>query len=147
MAEQQHTWDGLPVAADAPFGASVIVFRRAAGRVQFLILHRRHLGPNYEGDWAWGPPAGARLPGEGIDHCAGRELAEETGLSLPLEPLNNGNSDWVGYLAEAPEDAEVQLSAEHDRYEWLPLADAVRRCLPSAVAEQLQSAAEGITDL
>ena len=145
--EQQYTWDGLPVAPDPPFGASIIVFRRAGGRIFFLVLHRAQLGPDFEGDWAWGPPAGARLPGENIDNCARRELAEETGLDLPLRPSSAGTFEWAAYLAEAPMTAEVQLSAEHDRWGWLPLEDAVRRCLPSVVAEQLRHAAEDISDL
>ena len=47
------TWDGLPVAADPPYGASVLVWRRdAGGERQWLLLHRAHGGPDYAGDWA-----------------------------------------------------------------------------------------------
>jgi hypothetical protein len=47
------TWDGLPVAADPPYGASVLVGRRdAGGEREWLLLHRAHGGPDYAGDWA-----------------------------------------------------------------------------------------------
>lgn len=107
-----RTWDGLPVSAERPYGASVLVWRAGAGRREWLILHRRHHGPAYEGDWAWTPPSGARLPGEPVEACARRELTEETGLgALALVPTDCGNDEWVLYAAEAPMDAEVRLDA------------------------------------
>lgn len=49
--------------------------------------------------------------------------------------------DWPIYLAEAPVDAQVQLSQEHDRYEWLPLEQAAARVLPERVRASLIAAA------
>ena len=66
-APLERTWDGLPVAGEPPFGATVVVLRRLPGRTEFLLLHRRHNGPTFQGDWAWGPPSGARWPGEAVD--------------------------------------------------------------------------------
>ena len=79
------TWDGLPVSEEKPYGITAVVFRRVCG-TEVLMLHRAHRGSDYEGEWAWTPPAGARLPGEPVDACARRELREETGLELPMEP-------------------------------------------------------------
>ena len=77
------TWDGLPISEEPPFGATVVVYRHNGARLEILLLHRAHHGPDYVGDWAWTPPAGSRLPDEPIEACARRELLEETGLDLP----------------------------------------------------------------
>jgi 8-oxo-dGTP pyrophosphatase MutT (NUDIX family) len=135
------TWDGLPVSDQKPFGATVAVWRRVDGRVEWLILHRKHRGPEYDGDWAWSPPAGARLPGEPLDDCARRELFEETGLELDLEPTGCGTEEWTVYAAEASADAGIEISSEHDRFEWLPLDEASARCLPTVVASGLECVA------
>jgi 8-oxo-dGTP pyrophosphatase MutT (NUDIX family) len=138
------TWDGLPVSEERPFGATVAVWRRNDGDIEWLLLHRKHHGPEYQGDWAWTPPAGARLPGEPLDECARRELLEETGLDLDFEPTGCGGDDWVVYVAEAPAGAAVELSPEHDRFEWLSLGEASARCLPAVVAAGLECAASTV---
>ena len=79
----ERTWDGLPVAREAPYGASVVVRREDSA---YLVLHRAVNGAEYVGDWAWTPPAGSRQPGESVYAATLRELAEETGLS-GYEPL------------------------------------------------------------
>src|SRR4051794_22883875 len=82
MADMTHTWDGLEIAPDEPRGASVVVRRPAVGDagMELLMLHRNANGPDFEGDWAWTSPAGARQPGEAVFPAALRELAEEAGL-------------------------------------------------------------------
>jgi 8-oxo-dGTP pyrophosphatase MutT (NUDIX family) len=133
-----RTWDGLPISAAKPYGASVVVWTRAGEEVKFLLLHRRHLGRDYAGDWAWGPPGGARLPDEDVAECARRELVEETGLNLPVVPTAGGHDEWSVYAAEAPsENIEITLSAEHDRYQWATESQADEMCLPRMVAESL----------
>jgi 8-oxo-dGTP pyrophosphatase MutT (NUDIX family) len=126
------TWDGLPVSPEPPYGCAVIVYRQAAAGREVLMLHRAHHGADYEGDWAWTPPSGSRLPGEAPEACAQRELREETGLSLPLHATTCGTPDWYAYWAEAPDEARIILDAEHDRYVWLAPHDAVHRCAPDA---------------
>ena len=130
------TWDGLPVARERPFAIAIVVWRRGGTGTEFLLLHRLAPGgPRYEGDWAWTPPAGARQPGEAPALAASRELAEESGLALPLTPLPEApvSDDVAIYATEAPSDAEIILDDEHDEFLWLSLAEAVPKCLPSSV--------------
>lgn len=127
------TWDGLPVSQEPPHGCTIIVVQRVGEALQLLLLHRRHNGVEYEGDWAWTSPSGARLPGESVDECARRELAEETGLALPLNRTTCGSPDWCVYWAEARHDASIIPDDEHDRYEWLPPDEALRRSSPQRV--------------
>jgi len=139
----ERTWDGEPVSPDPPFGASVVVYRRRAGALEFLVLHRAH-GVAAEGDWAWTPPSGARYPGEAIGDCATRELAEESGLRLTLLPTDLGGPEWRVYAAEAPEGADVRLSEEHDGFLWLPAPVAAARCLPTVVGASIAAVAAGL---
>jgi 8-oxo-dGTP pyrophosphatase MutT (NUDIX family) len=133
----ETTWDGKPIHKEPPFGATVVVYRRVLDQAEFLILHRAHGGPAYEGDWAWTPPAGARQPGESIAACAARELQEETGLVLPIVQTSHGSGEWFVYCSELAEDVDVVLDAEHDQYLWLNAGEAARRCQPQGVAAAL----------
>ena len=136
------TWDGLFISEEPPHGATVIVFRRdGAEDVEFLLLHRRRTGP--DGNWDWGPPAGARMPGEDVEGCARRELDAATGLRLPLHEVA-ADPEWASYWAEARADVDIALSGDHDRYEWVPLDEALRRCQPPIVAEQFQMLAGAV---
>ncbi len=139
-----RTWDGLPVAEEPPFGAMVVVFRRVGKNIELLVLHRRAAGPpEYDGDWAWTPPSGGRHPGEAIDTCASRELAEEAGLDLECLRVDHG-LDWAIYVAETPSDATVTLDAEHDECQWLDPEQALEVCRPIAVRDKLAIAIEAI---
>lgn len=142
MGTTHTTWDGLPVSDERPYGVMVVVYRRLVGRLEVLLLHRAHRGPDYEGDWAWTPPAGARFPGEAVEVCARRELREEAGLALDVQPTGCGTVDWPVYVAEAPPGAMVSVAhdPEHDRYEWLSPSAAVTRCRPARVAAALNRA-------
>jgi 8-oxo-dGTP pyrophosphatase MutT (NUDIX family) len=132
------TWDGLPVSDEKPHGASVIVWRRGGLGREFLVLHRRHAGGiEFEGDWAWTPPSGARFPGEALEDAARRELLEEAGLDLPFELGDLGSDDWAVFVAEAPADVLVALDDEHDRFLWLPAAEASAKCHPPLVGRTL----------
>jgi 8-oxo-dGTP pyrophosphatase MutT (NUDIX family) len=141
-----HTYDGKPVAQDPPQGATVIVHRRGAQGLELLILRRSHTGPtsdsepHHAGDWTWTPPAGCRLPSEPVGLCAQRELLEETGLILPLRLTAAGSPHWRVFTAIARPDARVVLDEEHDAYEWVGLDEALRRCRPLLVADQIRVA-------
>lgn len=140
-----YTWDGLPIAADEPNGAAIVVRRPGQDRdeAEYLVLHRAHHGPHYAGDWAWTPPSGSRQPGEPVLAAAVRELAEESGLrpaSGQLRPLDLGGR-WARFALDVPPGTQARLEdAEHDRFEWVPAADAIARCLPAVVAEGIRQA-------
>lgn len=136
-----RTRDGASVSREPPYGVTIVVSRRAGSGDEFLVLHRSHHGPEYAGDWAWGPPAGARLPGEEPTACARRELLEETGLVLEPRPTDAGTAEWVVFAARARSGADVRLSLEHDASAWLPLEEAAALCLPGTVSEQLRAVA------
>jgi 8-oxo-dGTP pyrophosphatase MutT (NUDIX family) len=145
MTSQPTTWDGQPIANEPPYGATVVVYRAAPHGPEFLLLHRSHHGPDFEGDWAWTPPAGARLPGESIESCARRELLEEAGLTASIALTGHGSSDWAVFQAQLPDAARVVLGdSEHDRFEWVGLDEVRRRCLPAFVAEAVELVGDGV---
>jgi len=140
----ETTWDGLPIARDPPYAACVVVWRHGPRGREFLLLHRVHAGgPEHHGDWAWTPPSGARLPGEAPDETARRELREETGLALLPTPVPGAavSEDVALYVADAPPDVEVVLDDEHDGFVWLPLEEAVQKCLPAEVGAGIRNVA------
>ncbi len=132
-----HTWDGVPVDSEAPYGSAVVVWRPGEEGREYLVLHRT-APEDPGGDWAWTPPSGARQPGEEPAAAARRELFEETGLDLELRATRCGDEGWLVWVAEAPLDVEVVLDAEHDSYAWLAAEDAATRCLPPAVGESIR---------
>jgi 8-oxo-dGTP pyrophosphatase MutT (NUDIX family) len=136
LVPQRRTWDDRPVSRERPYGATIVVRRGD----EVLLLHRAHEGPAYDGDWAWTPPSGARLPGESVDECARRELREETGLELDLRRVPSEHDDWTLWIADAPQDADVRLDDEHDAFRWLPVEDAAALCKPERVAAGLLDA-------
>lgn len=136
-----RTWDGEPVSPDPPFGAMIVVYRWHENQPTFLLLHRGQFGPEFDGEWAWGPPSGARYPGEDIDVCAARELVEETGFNLVLSRVSGDAVDWYVYIAEATGNAEPELSEEHDQFVWLTCDEAANRITPEFVRAEFTPAA------
>lgn len=141
---EDTTWDGLPIGSEEPHGAAVLTWRSAADGREWLILHRAYHGPEFEGDWAWTPPSGARLPRETIEGCARRELLEETGLQLEISPTRLGSDLWAVFIAEAPADTAVVLDAEHDRSVWATADEAIARCLPDQVGASFRLAVRAL---
>jgi len=104
-----------------------------------VLLHRTPLGE--EEDWAWTPPSGARLPGEDIYACARRELEEEAGLVAEVRPVAVTGVDWALFVAAVEPGVRVVLQdVEHDRYAWVPVPEALRRCRPAVVADGIARA-------
>jgi 8-oxo-dGTP pyrophosphatase MutT (NUDIX family) len=130
--------------SDSALGAMIAVYRRVMGGVEYLILHRGHAGPAYEGEWAWGPPGGSREPGESIDACAARELCEETGLEGELTPIPFRDPRWAVYVQEVPPDAQIRLSEEHDRFLWLTAEEALALVSPEIIVEELRAVIEKV---
>ena len=136
-ARFRTTWDGLFISEEPPHGATVIVRRRDGGTVEYLLLHRADAT---DGDWAWGPPAGVRLPGEDIEACARRALEDSTGLRLPLHCVTD-DPTWAAFWVEARPLAEIALTGDYDGFAWAPLDEAVHRCRPAIVGEQFEQLA------
>lgn len=118
-------------------GVAVVVWRRSP-HVEVLLLHRGLFGPSFGGEWAWTTPGGRRDVREDPQDAAERELLEETGLALTCTRVGSPTAaaqrdfDLSVYAAEATDDASVQLSDEHDRYEWVE-PEELTRCLPTWV--------------
>lgn len=112
-----------------------MVWRRKPD-LEVLLLHRRLWGESFDGDWAWTTPGGAREPSEAPATTAARELFEETGLRLTCIPVMSevaavqAQIDVDVFTAESDADLAVQLSDEHDRYEWVR-PDDLDRCRPA----------------
>lgn len=134
----QETWDGEPVASEPPYGASVVVYRRATEGCELLLLHRAQRPITDGADWEWTPPAGARRPGESISNCVSRELLEETGLVLQPTLTAHGTPDWPVYVAEAPSDASITPDSEHDSFVWVGAGEAEARCRPAFIGDYLR---------
>jgi ADP-ribose pyrophosphatase YjhB (NUDIX family) len=139
------TWDGEPVSREPPHGVTVVVAALAPAGWRCLLLHRAHHGPLWEGDWAWTPPAGSRKPGEAVAACAIRELHEETGLDASPRPVVTGDTGWAVFSLEVPWGTEIAVDGtEHDRFEWVTVAEALRRLRPAAVSESFVIASEAM---
>jgi 8-oxo-dGTP pyrophosphatase MutT (NUDIX family) len=135
------TWDGEPVSREPPHGATVVVAALAPDGWRCLLLHRAHHGPSWDGDWAWTPPAGSRKPGEAVTACAVRELREETGLAASPRPVATEDIDWAVFALEVPWGTEIAVDGtEHDRFEWVTVAEVLRRLRPAAVSESFRTA-------
>ncbi|MDQ3307076.1 MAG: GNAT family N-acetyltransferase [Actinomycetota bacterium] len=125
----------MAIADEHPHGSSVVVRRRRGDRLEYLLLHRNVNGADYEGDWAWTSPAGARQPGEAVYPAALRELAEEAGLTALAPWAVDLSARWGVFAVDVEPATTIDLVVpEHDRYEWLPPAECLRRVLPPSVA-------------
>jgi 8-oxo-dGTP pyrophosphatase MutT (NUDIX family) len=132
------TYDGEPIAQDPPHGASIVVTCRTAEGIRYLVLHRAHNGPEFEGDWAWTPPSGCRKPGEGVTDGAVRELLEETGLRAVPRPVLVTDTAWAVFELEVDPSTRITLDGEHDRYAWVSYEEALLRCGPDTVRDNLR---------
>ena len=106
----------------------ICVFRRAAGKVQYLVLKRSRGDSLYPG--AWQVPTGFIEAGEDAVDAALRELKEETGISpVRFWIVPHVNSFYVAdadtlhhtifFAAEFPKESRVTLSKEHETGRWM----------------------------
>jgi 8-oxo-dGTP pyrophosphatase MutT (NUDIX family) len=125
----------------------VYVFRRRAGRVEFLCLRRAE---HRSLPGVWQPVTGKRKPRERAAVAALREVLEETGL-VPvrmwgLESVSvyfDSRRDEVEFLplfaAELPARSRPRLSSEHDAWRFAPAAAAGRLFLWEAQRRGLEA--------
>lgn len=127
-------------AAPGPRGASVVVTSLAPeGRV-YLLLRPSDTEPDESG-WPWVLPGGRREPGENIADCAARELREETGIAARPLPVDADGLSWAVFRLDVPWPTAIRLSGEHAEADWVPLAEAFRRCPAAALTETIARAA------
>ncbi|XP_076669611.1 purine phosphoribosyltransferase family protein Apf [Andrena cerasifolii] len=111
--------------------AGFVVFRRMQGMIEYLLMQTSY------GDHHWTPPKGHVDPGESDLDTAVRETKEESGLLLSdlkvyddvkreLTYEVTGKPKTVVYwLAELlNSDKSVEMSEEHQAYQWLSIEDA-----------------------
>jgi type II secretory ATPase GspE/PulE/Tfp pilus assembly ATPase PilB-like protein/8-oxo-dGTP pyrophosphatase MutT (NUDIX family) len=117
-----------------PGVVEVFVIRHRGGDWRVLALQRAADGKRPE---SWETVYGKVEPRERPESAARRELEEETGL-VPSALYNVTVSSFylhtsntvqmcITFAAFVPEDADVIISDEHQRYEWLSLDEACKR--------------------
>jgi len=113
----------------------LIVVRRGD---EFLVVHR-----SPENDGYWHQIAGGVEDGETFADAAVRELREETGLQLEVEPLDRPfRYEGVRvetFIVDVPPNWEPTLDWEHDDYRWLPRHEAAELLFWPEPAELLRS--------
>lgn len=111
---------------------------------QCLMLRRSSSSKHYAGTWE--PPGGKCDSGEAMEAALLREVEEETGLQVRLTRLL-GSSQWemsesqIAYLYFEAEvtSGELNLSDEHDAYEWVPYAKLAGLSVAPPYREFLES--------
>src|SRR5690349_2570757 len=113
----------------------VYVLRGDGSSLECLVLRR---APGGRCPGSWEAVHGHIEPGETPTDAARRELEEETGLAPDrlynlsrVETFYQHRKDEIAlvpvFAAFVAPDAAVRTGAEHDRFEWLPAAEAARR--------------------
>jgi dATP pyrophosphohydrolase len=111
------------------------VVRGAASTLEFLVLRR---APGGRCPTSWEAVHGHIEPSERPADAATREMQEETGLRPTrlynlsrVESFYRHRLDEVAlvpvFAAFVPDDADVRIGPEHDRYEWLRPPEARAR--------------------
>lgn len=96
-------------------------------RKRLLILRRGITAPWMPGKYCL--PGGHIEINEDSQYAATRELSEETGISFPVDELDNirvfyGNEySKIVYIARV-DNPSVKLNYEHDDYQWINFSDS-----------------------
>jgi 8-oxo-dGTP pyrophosphatase MutT (NUDIX family)/predicted nucleotidyltransferase len=119
--EGQLLWPNhLALAEDRGQGAAgIVLYAEDTGRYG---LQQRSDDINDPGMWAaWG---GGREPGETLEQCARRELAEESGYTGPIK-LHHlaSNPKYTTFIGVVPHEFEPQANDEWKNYCWTEAGD------------------------
>jgi lipoyl(octanoyl) transferase len=127
---------------------SVVVV--SASRERVLILQRTQSRGGF-----WQPVTGRVDEVERPDRAAVRELVEETGLEVPVQPIDAPHAFAMGpldgvpkvvreypFVARAADDAVVRLSSEHEAFEWVTPAEAIARVPWEGLRRSVRTAAK-----
>jgi 8-oxo-dGTP pyrophosphatase MutT (NUDIX family)/GNAT superfamily N-acetyltransferase len=111
--------DDLSEDRDRPRAAGCILYAQDTGRYG---LQQRSDAVNDPGVWAaWG---GGREPGETLEQCATRELAEESGYTGPLKLKRLAeNSKYTTFIGVVPHEFEPRACSEWKDYCWVDAGD------------------------
>lgn len=114
--------------------AGIVVYRhnKDDGKFYYLLLH--YIGGH------WDLPKGKLEAGETVEQAAVREVREETGLTVnPIPNFSETLSYYfrdqgremidkkVTFFVGEVENPEIKISHEHQGYEWLEVAPALKR--------------------
>jgi 8-oxo-dGTP pyrophosphatase MutT (NUDIX family) len=117
----------LPVNIEAAGG---VVYRIKNGEPKVLLIYRRGV---------WDLPKGKIEEGEGLEMAAAREVAEETGSSIPMiagrlpVTRHSYTLDLLSYtkqthwyaMVSTSQHFEPQLNEQIESVEWVPLNEAI----------------------
>ena len=111
--------DDLSEDLDRPRAAGCILYAQDTGRYG---LQQRSDNVNDPGVWAaWG---GGREPGETLEQCATRELAEESGYTGPLKLKRLAeNNKYTTFIGVVPHEFEPRACSEWKDYCWVDAGD------------------------
>ena len=117
---------------ELPIKTQGIIFNRSKNKITYLLLKRTK-----EDGGFWQPMTGTQNDYESLKDCLLRELKEETGIKKHIQIINNVDKfEWIDkkgkiiseyvYGVEVGK-VKVKLSEEHDKFIWLPFAQAKRK--------------------
>lgn len=84
--------------------------------------------------------------GEQVEHAVGREIKEETGMTVSRIKFNRtsffelSNTLMCNFTAFVKDDSELSTNAEIDSYQWFSPDDARRNIRPNSLAESFLNA-------
>ena len=111
--------EDIDEAAQTQKAAGIILYAEDTGR---FGLQQRSDTVNDPGVWAaWG---GGRKPGESLEQCARRELAEEGGYTGDIKLSRLGsNPEYVTFIGRVPHEFEPRANSEWKDHCWVEAGD------------------------
>ena len=139
-----------------PFRLAIRAFIKYEGPTEenkgkYLLIQRSENSNNFKGQWE--TPGGKIDQGESFEDALVREIREETALSVTLDSVA-GAIDFdvptkpdiriaVLYMKAHTDSDSVEISNEHQDYQWLLLSEFPKNLTP-ALKKVLQNFKEGI---